>query len=127
MFTPVLRLGDLQIDILNRRVRAGDTELHLTSLEQSLLYLLAANAGRLLDSGRDPGPSLGRRLRGGEQHRRPAHPQPAHQAAEPFAATAVHRDGSRPRLPFRAARGGCASASAVAARAMTLVPRPVLR
>jgi two-component system response regulator RegX3 len=29
-------------------VRAGDKELHLTSLEQSLLYLLAANAGRLL-------------------------------------------------------------------------------
>jgi DNA-binding response OmpR family regulator len=45
---PVLRLGDLEIDILNRRVRAGTSELHLTSLEQSLLYLLAANAGRLL-------------------------------------------------------------------------------
>jgi DNA-binding response OmpR family regulator len=48
VFMPVLRLGDLEIDILNRRVRAGDTELHLTSLEQSLLYLLAANAGRLI-------------------------------------------------------------------------------
>lgn len=48
VFTPVLRLGDLEIDIMNRRVRAGDTELHLTFLEQSLLYLLAANAGRLL-------------------------------------------------------------------------------
>ena len=47
-FTPVLRLGDLEIDILNRHVRAGATELHLTPLEQSLLYLLAANAGRLL-------------------------------------------------------------------------------
>jgi DNA-binding response OmpR family regulator len=47
-FTPVLRLGDLEIDILNRHVRAGGTELHLTPLEQSLLYLLAANAGRLL-------------------------------------------------------------------------------
>ena len=47
-FTPVLRLGELEIDILNRRVRAGGNELHLTSLEQSLLYLLAANAGRLL-------------------------------------------------------------------------------
>jgi len=47
-FRPVLRLGDLEIDILNRHVRAGGTELHLTSLEQSLLYLLAANAGRLL-------------------------------------------------------------------------------
>jgi two-component system KDP operon response regulator KdpE len=48
VFTPVLRLGDLEIDILHRRVRAGDTELHLTSLEQNLLYLLAANDGRLL-------------------------------------------------------------------------------
>jgi DNA-binding response OmpR family regulator len=48
VFTPVLRVGDLEIDILHRRVRAGDTELHLTSLEQSLLYLLAANAGRVL-------------------------------------------------------------------------------
>jgi len=35
-------------DILNRHVRAGETELHLTPLEQSLLYLLAANAGHLL-------------------------------------------------------------------------------
>lgn len=48
VFSPVLRLGDLEIDILNRRVRIGDTALHLTALEQSLLYLLAANAGRLL-------------------------------------------------------------------------------
>jgi DNA-binding response OmpR family regulator len=47
-FTPVIRLGDLEIDMLHRRVRAGETELHLTSLEQSLLYLLAANAGRLV-------------------------------------------------------------------------------
>ena len=47
-FTPVLHLGDLDIDILNRSVRIHDKELHLTSVEQSLLYLLAANAGRLL-------------------------------------------------------------------------------
>jgi len=47
-FAPVLRLGDLEIDILNRRVRAGGAELRLTPLEQSLLYLLVANAGRLI-------------------------------------------------------------------------------
>src|SRR4029079_13875519 len=34
---PVLRLGDLEIDILNRHVRAGGAALHLTPLEQSLL------------------------------------------------------------------------------------------
>jgi DNA-binding response OmpR family regulator len=48
IFTPVLRLGDLEIDIVNRSVRVHGTELHLTAIEQSLLYLLAANAGRLL-------------------------------------------------------------------------------
>ena len=47
-FTPVLRLGALEIDIQRRSVRAEGRELHLTTLEQSLLYLLAANAGRLL-------------------------------------------------------------------------------
>jgi DNA-binding response OmpR family regulator len=46
--SPVLRLGDLAIDILNRSVRIHGTELHLTAIEQSLLYLLAANAGQLL-------------------------------------------------------------------------------
>jgi len=47
-FTPVIEIGELKIDILNRTVRAGTSELHLTSLEQSLLYLLAANAGRVV-------------------------------------------------------------------------------
>jgi two-component system, OmpR family, response regulator RegX3 len=46
-FTPVIKVGELEIDILNRTVRAGSSELHLSSLEQSLLYLLAANAGRV--------------------------------------------------------------------------------
>jgi DNA-binding response OmpR family regulator len=46
--TPVIKVGDLEIDILNREVRAGSSRLHLTSVEQSLLYLLAANPGELL-------------------------------------------------------------------------------
>ena len=45
---PTITVGELEIDILNRRVRAGTSELHLTPLEQSLLYLLAANADRVL-------------------------------------------------------------------------------
>lgn len=48
IFAPVLKLGELEIDILHRSVSAGGHQLHLTSLEQSLLYLLAANAGRLM-------------------------------------------------------------------------------
>lgn len=48
VFNPVIKLGEIEIDILSRKVRAGTSELHLTPLEQSLLYLLAANAGRVL-------------------------------------------------------------------------------
>jgi DNA-binding response OmpR family regulator len=47
-FTPILRCGDLEIDIRNRRVRAGCTEVRLTSIELRLLHLLAANAGCVL-------------------------------------------------------------------------------
>ena len=38
----------LPVDVLNRKVVAGGHDLHLTSLEQALLYLLAANAGSVL-------------------------------------------------------------------------------
>ena len=47
-FNPVQRLGELEIDILQRLVRAGTSALHLTGLEQSLLYLLAARAGEVV-------------------------------------------------------------------------------
>lgn len=46
--TPVITVGELKIDILNRSVQAGTSELHLTALEQGLLYLLASNAGRVV-------------------------------------------------------------------------------
>jgi len=50
-FSQTLKIGEIEIDILNRDVRAGTSVIHLTGLEQSLLYLLAANAGRVI--GRD--------------------------------------------------------------------------
>lgn len=65
--------------------------------------------GSPADPGRDSGLPLGCRLRRGEQHRRPSHPQPAHQAPESLEAPAIHRDSSRPRLPLHADPGGSAS------------------
>jgi len=47
-FNPILKLGEIEIDIMQRQVRAGTSELHLTGLEQSLLYLLAAHAGQVV-------------------------------------------------------------------------------
>jgi DNA-binding response OmpR family regulator len=46
--TPVLRLGDLELDLLNRRVHVGGHALQLTTLELTLLYVLAANAGQVV-------------------------------------------------------------------------------
>ena len=45
---PVLKLGEIELDILNRRVRLGLAELHLSAIEESLLYFLAANQGRVV-------------------------------------------------------------------------------
>jgi two-component system KDP operon response regulator KdpE len=45
---PTIRVGEIEIDILNREVRVGTMVVHLTGLEQQLLYLLAANAGRVV-------------------------------------------------------------------------------
>jgi two-component system, OmpR family, KDP operon response regulator KdpE len=48
-FVPVIKVGDLEIDLLNQVVRSGTSSLHLTSIEQSLLYLLASRPGETLD------------------------------------------------------------------------------
>jgi two-component system KDP operon response regulator KdpE len=48
VFVTVVCFGELEIDILQRRARVDGHDLHLTPLELSLLYLLAANAGRVL-------------------------------------------------------------------------------
>ncbi|HEY5488359.1 MAG TPA: response regulator transcription factor, partial [Candidatus Limnocylindrales bacterium] len=45
---PTIRLGEMEIDILNREVRTGNSKIHLTSIEQSLLYLLASRSGRVV-------------------------------------------------------------------------------
>lgn len=45
---PTIRVGELEIDIIERNVRVGRSLIHLTSLEQALLYLLAANAGTVV-------------------------------------------------------------------------------
>jgi two-component system KDP operon response regulator KdpE len=45
---PVIRLGEMEIDILNRQVKAGESVVHLSGIEQSLLYLLASRGGRVV-------------------------------------------------------------------------------
>jgi len=46
---PVIRLGEIEIDIVNRVVHAGDSVVHLSGIEQSLLYLLASRGGRVVN------------------------------------------------------------------------------
>ena len=38
----------MEIDIVNRQVRAGRSVVHLSGIEQSLLYLLASRTGRIV-------------------------------------------------------------------------------
>jgi DNA-binding response OmpR family regulator len=45
---PSIRLGEIEVDIVNRQVRAGNTVIHLSGIEQSLLYLLASRGGRVV-------------------------------------------------------------------------------
>lgn len=45
---PTIRIGEIEIDIMNRDVRAGASLVHLTSIEQSLLYLLASRGGQVV-------------------------------------------------------------------------------
>jgi DNA-binding response OmpR family regulator len=45
---PTIRIGEIEVDIVHREVRAGDSVVHLTSIEQSLLYLLASRSGQVL-------------------------------------------------------------------------------
>ena len=45
---PTIRLGEIEIDILSREVRAGTSVIHLSGIEQSLLYLLASRSGRVV-------------------------------------------------------------------------------
>jgi two-component system, OmpR family, alkaline phosphatase synthesis response regulator PhoP len=45
---PTIRLGEMEVDIVNRLVRAGNAVVHLSGIEQSLLYLLASRGGRVV-------------------------------------------------------------------------------
>ncbi|HYI66223.1 MAG TPA: response regulator transcription factor [Candidatus Limnocylindrales bacterium] len=45
---PTIKLGEMEIDIVNREVRAGGSIVHLSSIEQSLLYLLASRGGQVV-------------------------------------------------------------------------------
>jgi len=45
---PIVRMGDVTVDLSRRRVERGGEEIHLTPIEYRLLSLLIANAGRVL-------------------------------------------------------------------------------
>jgi two-component system, OmpR family, alkaline phosphatase synthesis response regulator PhoP len=45
---PTIKLGEMEVDIVHRVVRAGESVVHLSSIEQSLLYVLASRGGRVV-------------------------------------------------------------------------------
>jgi DNA-binding response OmpR family regulator len=45
---PTITLGEIELDILSREVRTGTAIVHLSGIEQSLIYLLASRGGRVV-------------------------------------------------------------------------------
>ena len=45
-FVPAVKVGDLEVDVMENRVRCGAAEPDLTSTEQAILFVLAKNAGQ---------------------------------------------------------------------------------
>ena len=45
---PTITIGEIEIDIVSRQVTAGQSVVHLSGIEQSLLYLLASRSGRIV-------------------------------------------------------------------------------
>jgi hypothetical protein len=98
-----------EIDILNRTVRAGTSELHLTSLEQSLLYLMAANCQQSGYARGHPGHAVGRGLCRREQRGGPPDSQLAGATPERLACWRMvdhvaHPSQDRQPHGFRVAR-----------------------
>ena len=92
---PRSRLGEMEIDILNREVRAGTSVVHLSGHRAEPAVPAGEPRRARRDAGRDPRRHLGHGLRRREQHRRPSRAEPAGQAPERLPPPAVHRDGSR--------------------------------
>jgi DNA-binding response OmpR family regulator len=45
---PKIKLDSLEVDLVEQRVRVAGNDLALTPIQQTLLYLLAANSGKVL-------------------------------------------------------------------------------
>ena len=45
---PTIRSADVEIDVLARQIRIGETVVALSAIEQSLLYVLAGSGGRVV-------------------------------------------------------------------------------
>ena len=83
---PKIKLDGLEVDLIEQRVSVGGRDLHLTPIQQTLLYLLAANAGKALSR---------------EERRGPSYPRAAREAQRRVARAALHRNRARRRLPIQ--------------------------
>jgi DNA-binding response OmpR family regulator len=45
---PTIKVGEIEVDILHRVVHAGSSVVHLSAIDQSLLYLLASRGGQVV-------------------------------------------------------------------------------
>jgi len=101
-FRPAIDIHDLSIDLLHKRVTHAGQLVALTGTERTLLFLLAANQGRVMTRamivdalwGQDQAPT--------GQDRRSTHPLATHEASRRLAQSQLHRNDPGPRLPVQA-------------------------
>ena len=96
---PTIKLGGMVIDIVSREVRDGDSIVHLSGIEQSLLYLLASRGGLGRVERRDPRRGVGHRFHREEQHCLSAYSRSAGQVAGRLPPPALHRHAGVSETP----------------------------
>ena len=99
---PVVRFGDLEVDLGRQLVKVGGSPIHLTPTEYRLLEAFVTNPGQAPDPPVAPPAGLGAGVRHGAPVPPGVHPPAPEQARGRPGASPVHRHRSRPRLSMEA-------------------------
>ena len=101
---PIIRAGELEVDVARRRVRRAGAEVALTPTEFDILAFLARNAGLVVHAAHDPRAGVGARVGRGRADAARAREQPAQEDRATAGRTSLHHHRTRRRVPLRGRR-----------------------
>ncbi len=103
---PSFKSGDLEVDFARQEARLGGTRLDLTPTEYKLLYHLVRNAGHTLEHGTLLAKVWGREYVDEVDYIRVYIRRLRDKLGDFTGSTALHPDGTRPRVPVHRSVGG---------------------